>query len=953
MIQKGYYLSIFLVASVLCIAGEPAAPGGTSRVLHIDCGFYSPSNPPWRAAHDEAIVEEGYGYAVRGRSFRGGGGHCWFFDRGGFTITCPRGVAGRLYLHFIDLSNNSRRQSVTVCGEYREIIEDFLEPAGKWRVYEIKPAHTADGRMTVELACLAGANAVVSRIDFVPKGVPDALIPEVVPDYDDPKWQIENDWRRQERTRRLRVGSRAAVAGVLARGDLLLKDLRQQGARDAAEAAGLKLAECRRLFDALCRREDGGAKIAPGWAQLYRKARYAVRDAAFANPCLDFDELLFVKRYTPAIGHQCSHHVGSAQRPGGDLCILRGLRPDGEVRSVIKDRLPVGAIGRPDLSFDGRRVLFPYAAPRPKPTPYPYGKPGLVGGACLDYQVYEVGIDGDDLRQLTHGPAENTEPCYLPGGRICFTSSRCSKFVQCGDWAIVFSLCSMASDGSDVRPMTLAKEGEWFPSVLDDGRILYMRWEYVMKPFNTIQYLWTVYPDGNRAMLAYGDHFAFSPGPLSFIEARQVPDTTWVMATGAAHHNSGAGPIVMVDLDSPRATPGSLVRVTPEVRYPETAEMRGRGPSAGGWYNSPYPLSEKHYLACYSFEPNDGAPAGYGIYLMDIHGNKELIYRDRTHSAYSPMPVRPRPEPGVPAGMPRTGGKKRTGTLVMLDVYEGLEGVPRGKVKHLRILETIAKREHSIPQRLDVGIGSGWEPRRILGTVPVAEDGSAAFEVPADTSLFFEALDENYMDIRRMRSFTSVRPGETASCIGCHEDYDAAPMNKRPMALAGPPAKITPPPWGDVPMSFRDVVQPVLDRKCIACHDGAAGKSGGKKSGKAGHKSFDLTARHLVPAKGADNQSPGPPWPNTPHLVTASFVNLIKHVNFTKLSGYGGGNLPLAPYAVGSHRSALIKLLDGGHYKVKLTGDERRALVAWIDCNAPYLGSWDEYVARAEPESGL
>ena len=704
-----------------------------------------------------------------------------------------------------------------------------------------------------------------------------------------------------------------------------------------AETASAELAEHRRRFDALHEREDAGALVSGEWERLYRDARYAVREAVFANPLLGFEELLFVKRYTPPIGHQCSFHVGSAQQVGGDLCILRGLRPDGEVRSVLGDRLPAGAVGRPDLSYDARRVAFPYAAPRPEPTAYPYGKPGLVGGACLDYQVYEIGVDGSGLRRLTSGPSENTEPCYLPSGRICFTSSRCEKLVQCGDWAIVFSIFSMAADGSDVQPITLAKEGEWFPSILEDGRILYMRWEYVMKPFNTIQYLWTVHPDGSRAALAYGDHFSFSPGPLTFIEARQIPGTSRVIATGAAHHNSGAGPIVIVDLGSGRATPGSLVRVTPAVLYPETSEMGGRGPSSGGWYNSPYPLSEKHFLACYSFEPYDGSPAGYGIYLVDVHGNQELIYRDRERSSYGPIPLRARARPRVLAEAPRTSEGGDTGTMVMLNVYEGLEGVERGRIEYLRVLETIVKREHSIPQRLDVGIGSGWEPRRILGTVPVEEDGSAIFEVPADTALFFEALDEDFQDVRRMRSFTSVRSGEIVSCIGCHEDYHAAPGNRRPSAISRAPSRITPPPWGAIPMSFPEVVQPVLDRRCISCHDGTEGEG----------RSFDLTSRHLVLAEGADNQSPGPPWPNTPHLVSRSFVNLLPYVDFTRLSGYGGGNLPLAPYAVGSHRSPLVELLDAGHHGVQLEPDERRAIVAWIDCNAPYLGGWDEYVVGA------
>ena len=936
------FLSAIILASIaVCAEAAPSkGPGGVSRVFHVDCGIYAPGNPAWKAEHDDAILADGYGYSVVGNSYRGGSAHayCWFFtQRGSITIQCPKRTRGTLFLHCIDLSNNQRRQTITVCGKYTDTIAGFLEPAGKWLEYALTEEDTATGRIDVAIVNGGGANAVISRIDFVPAGMKDALLPERDASPTTPEAMVEWDWRRQERTQRRRPGSRAAVADVLRRGEALLADLIPRVADDSARRNAIdkargELAKCRRRFDEL-------ADNTPlrEWEKLYLRSRWAVRNAAFSNPLLDFDELLFVKRHTPRIAHQCSHHVGSSQVPGSDLCVLSGLKPDGAVRSLLGKRLPEGAIGRPDLSADARRVVFPYAAPRPTPTAYPYGRPGEVGGACLDYQVYEIDVDGGGLRQLTTGPSENTEPCYLPDGRICFTSSRCGRLVQCGDWAIVFSLYTMNSDGSDVRSITEAKEGEWFPSVLDDGRIIYMRWEYVLKPFNTIQYLWTVHPDGTGARLAFGDHFSYSPGPLSFIEARQVPGTQKVIVTGAAHHNAGVGPICMVDLSRNRGDAAGLTRLTPEVGYPETSEMSGTVSSAG-WYNAPYPLAEQHYLACYSYEPAHNASAGYGIYLMDVFGNRELIYRDAELSCYSPIPLRPRRTRPVLAPAIESRENSAVGTAMMLDVYRGLPGVKRGTVKHLRVLETICKEEHSIPQRLDVGIGSGWDPRRILGTVPVEPDGSARFEIPADMPIFFQALDEDYKLIRGMRSFMNVKPGESVTCVGCHEEYATAPPNRMAAALRKPAAKIAPPPWGAVPVSFPKVVQPVLDRHCTDCHDGTNGDE----------KSFDLRGDRLVTAKGADNQSPGPPWPNTPHRVSASFVNLLPHVDFTRLSGYGGEKTPLGSHVVGSHRSQLFKTLDAGHYGVKLNAEDRRRLAAWIDCNAPYLGDWDEYVLQAK-----
>ncbi len=233
-----------------------------------------------------------------------------------------------------------------------------------------------------------------------------------------PEQTVERDWSRQEKLKQRAPGCREAVSDVLQRGEALLKDLAELGADEVVSQAAEKLAACRRRHDELAAREETDSDVAAEWDELYLRTRWIVRRAALNNPLLDFDELLFVKRFTPSVAHQCSHHVGSSQVPGGDLCVLSGLKPDGKVRSVLGDLLPSGAIGRPDLSFDARQIVFPYAAPRPNPTAYPHGLPGQVGGACLDYQLYEinVGSEGDSgtgLRKLTTGPHENTSKVYF------------------------------------------------------------------------------------------------------------------------------------------------------------------------------------------------------------------------------------------------------------------------------------------------------------------------------------------------------------------------------------------------------------------------------------------------------------------------------------------------------------------------------------------------------------
>jgi len=754
----------------------------------------------------------------------------------------------------------------------------------------------------------------------------------------------EADWARQERvTRGLSCDDAKALTGVLSRGRAMIADMRALGAAPEADGAAT-------VLDAVGKARTGAADV----RSLYMKARWALRELAFSNPCIDFDEIVFVKRQWPWCNHQCSHRVGEAQIPGANLCVLKGLSPDGEVREILGEAHAGGGIGRFDLSYDATRIVFPYAAPRPVPTKYGYGQPGVRGGACIMYDIYEIDMDGNNLRQLTDNPvSEDTEPVYLPDGRIAFMTSRDDRYVQCGDWALACGIYSMAADGSDLRRITEPKEGEFYPNMLEDGRIMYTRWDYVMKGYNVIQQLWAVNPDGRGASLLFGDHYAFSVGPIAFFEARQIPGTRMVICTGGAHHNTCAGPIMVLDLDQNRGTRTAMVNVTPEVGYPEInsrvfrevvyEELAGKGVSntrnATGWYSSPYPLSEKHFLVAASFEPNNAARAGYGLYLMDIHHNRELIYRFKDASCYSPMPLRPRRRPRVIPDMVKGVDPDTPATLIVSDVYQGLPGVRRGAVKYLRVLETHSKTVRTRPQRCDVGVNSGWDIRGVLGTVPVEEDGSARFLAPPYKQLFFEALDEDYLEIRRMRNFMNVMPGEKVSCVGCHEPPGTAPMQALPgtlMAMKHPPSPITPPPWGTGGLGFEEVVQPVLDRHCVRCHDGTGAKG----------KAFNLRSGKMVSAPvGYDRDHA----PHAQHLVSEAFLNLLKFVSYIRVGGYQGEKLPLAPNATGSRQSVLMKHLQKGHNNVELALAEWRALAAWIDCNAPYYGGWDEIVLPEMP----
>lgn len=761
--------------------------------------------------------------------------------------------------------------------------------------------------------------------------------------------RIEADWLRQEQViRKADPATRQAVEAALMRARLAEADLARRG-RGEAQALRCELD----TVAAALSTTDG----ADAWRGLYCRTRWALRTALLAHPRLGDGKLLYVRRQWPYFNHQCAHRVGEAQIPGANLCVLTGLGGDGAVRTILDAATAQGGIGRPDLSFDATRIVFPYARPRATPTKFPSGgghggydpsnptdSTSYRGGACHMYDICTVGVDGTGLTRLTtDDAAEDTEPCWMPDGRVLFTSSREGRLVQCGDWALVFGLWSMAADGGDLRKVGEPQDSEFYPSLLEDGRILYTRWDYVMKAYNVIQPLWTVFPDGRRSQLAYGEWYAFSRGPIALFEGRQIPGTRLVVAVGAAHHNTGVGPIMVVDLDKNRQGPSGMVNLTPWVGYPECSGMldertdRSQGDhplipthaSAAGWYASPYPLDDGHFLVSYSFDKSSTAKAGFGIYLLDRFGNQELLHRETDASCYAPMPLAPRPVPALIPDLVRGVDPATPGRLMVQDVNEGLDGLPRGTARFLRVIEVQTKNRHTNPHRCDVGVNSGWDLRNVLGTVPIEDDGSAFFEVPSGRLILLEALDADHLELQRMRNYMNLMPGETQGCIGCHEVPGRSPAQASRMAKAmrKAPVAITPPPWGAGPMCFKRVVQPVLDRHCIRCHDGGTDKD----------HAMDLRGLQQVVAPKGHDADEGPQ-----HLVSDAFLELLKHVEYAKVGGYQGPKLPFKPGASGSRASALMKLLAKDHHGVRLPPADWQALAAWIDCNAPYFGSYDE-----------
>lgn len=600
---------------------------------------------------------------------------------------------------------------------------------------------------------------------------------------------------------------------------------------------GVELREIARQVQSLAPDDRGGL------GALEKRAHWAVRRMALANPLLDFDSILFVKRAPATLPHISDQYYGWWSRPGGGIYVLEHFKSDTPQLRCLTNGWPEGSFLRPDLSYDGRRILFAYCRYYPHVSEMEkVDKTKLPADAF--YQIYEMRVDGTGVRQLTHGRYDDFDARYLPDGDIAFLSTRKGAFLQCtavntaatlartlpdsyvrcgGDSkrpCAVYTLHRMNASGLNMRPISAFETFEYTPSVADDGRILYTRWDYIDRFNGHFFSLWSANQDGTNPRLVYGN---YTVKPQAILEARSVPNSRKILFTAGAHHSITGGALALLDPSKGNEGEAPLTRLTPEVPFPETEEWDDT------YYANPYPLSEDVYLASWSrhrLPPHAGSTQikdhrnpvnAMGIYLCDRYGNLELLHRDEALSSMYPIPVRPRVKPPVhPSDVDWNGDQE--GSLLVQDIYQGLADVTRGAVKRLRIVAVPPKTQPHMNQPC-IGVSAEDPGKYVLGTVPVAPDGSAFFRIPSGVPVFFQALDEKGMAVQTMRSLTYVLPNQTLSCIGCHESRDQTPpAGGVPLALARGPSKLTPGPAGSWPLRFDRLVQPVLDESCVACH---------------------------------------------------------------------------------------------------------------------------------------
>jgi hypothetical protein len=689
------------------------------------------------------------------------------------------------------------------------------------------------------------------------------------------------------------------------------------------------------LRERLAALSSAGAKSDdPRWAELYLDACGERRLARLRTHQELLRRVVFTKHYDLGGSHYAyTEGQSDAQnekhfKPGAALCLLELDNGESTVRTLLED--PQGVIRDPDTSCDGKRILFSWKK--------------LLDED--DYHLYEMTVADGRARQLTSGLGfADYEGAYLPGGDIIFNSTRCVQTVDCW-WTEVSNLFTCDRDGRYMRQLGFDQVHTNYPTVTPDGRVLYTRWDYSDRGQMYPQGLFQTNPDGTGQTEVYGNNSWF---PTTILHARAIPDTSKIVCIFTGHHTLQKGWLGIVDPRRGRQENRGTQLVAP-VRETPAVQVDEYGQS-GDQFQHPYPLSETEFLA--GFRP-DGAER-FGIYWVSIDAKRELLASDDGVSCNQPVPLTSRPEP--PARPNLVDYRKESATVYLQDVCRGpgMAGVDRKAVKSLRVI-ALEFRAAGIGYNVNrgpagwsdvstpVSIEGSWDVKRVLGTAKIHEDGSACFSVPPRTPLYFQALDGKGQAIQSMRSWVSLQPGETASCVGCHEDKNTAPPVTRPSrAMAEGPKPLEPfygPPRG---FSFIREIQPILDKHCVQCHyldeppryaaDGSGGSPEGASQGSAPgvelKPSFSLRGIQTLDPKNERKWSDS--YKALADRRVANWINIQSAPPM------------LPPYHAGASQSRLIRMLeDGSHYGVRLSQPELDRFVVWIDLLVPYCGDYTE-----------
>ena len=645
------------------------------------------------------------------------------------------------------------------------------------------------------------------------------------------------------------------------------------------------------------------------------------REALLANPLLDFDKLLVVKRRPVKkgkagdpdrsrgwdMGFPRSSYGHSNLKRGAfesEIAVLSLAGAGGKLTTLYRPAKN-SYIGEVDLHHTGKRLLF------------------TMRDVKGNFQIHEIGADGSSPRQISRGDqtdVHNYDACYLPCGDIVFSSTACFQGVPCNK-SNVAVLYRMKSDGRGVRQLCFEQDHDFTPTVLDNGRVMYLRWEYSDLPHTFSRILFHMNPDGTGQMAHYGSN---SYWPNAIFSAKGIPGRpTMFVGVVAGHHESyRTGELVLFDVSRGRhEAAGAVQRIGGygKMVEPIIADKL----TADSWpkFAAPLPLGDpatgrgagRYFLVTAKLDRT----SPWDVYLVDVFDNRLRLGHADGWALLEPIPLRASRHPRVIPDKIEPGAT--IATVVLTDVYQGsgLAGVPRGTVRKLRLITYHFCYQGLGGQYDRVGLDGPWDVRQVLGTVPVEADGSAAFRIPANLPIGVQPLDAEGKALQQMRSWFVGMPGEVVSCIGCHEPLNTISPIRPSLAGRRGPSTLTPFYGPRRGFSFAREVQPVLDRYCVGCHNGAKRRDG-----------RTIPDLRRAPEKKVRQGHFSPSYMTLRSRVRTGTLEPDMHM--------------LAVGDLHADTTELVQMLRKGHNGVTLDDEAWDRLITWIDLSTPAHGTWRE-----------
>ena len=631
----------------------------------------------------------------------------------------------------------------------------------------------------------------------------------------------------------------------------------------------------------------GDASTAAAWQTRYDELQY--KALVTDNPYIDFTEVLAVRRNQKTLGLPQNWQGNTSVNPKMENELIRFEIKNKSAATTLYKPAEPWFVGDVNLHFNADRLLFSSI------------------GKNNRWQVFELKL-GESVPSVvtpeTYPDIDNYNGIYLPDGRIIYDSTSPFVGVPCvGGADHVANLHLLSADRKNVRRLCFEQDNDWYPTMLSDGRVMFLRWEYTDSAHYFSRVLMSMNPDGTNQIEYYGSN---SYWPNSTFYAKPLPgETNKFVGIVTGHHGvPRMGELVLFDLANGRQEHTGAIQRIPGYGIPVQDKIVDELVNAS-WpkFLHPLPIADKYFLV--SSQTQGGA--NWGIYLVDVFDNRVLLREEPGWAMLEPIPLKKTPTPPIIPDRVKLDAK--TATVAIQDIYTGraLTGVPRGTVKALRVYQ-YEYSYRNMGGHYAVGMEGPWDVRRLLGTVPVHSDGSSYFEIPANTPVSIQPLDVEGKALQLMRSWMVGMPGERVSCIGCHDDQNnGAVAPKLTVASQQAPAKLKP--WYGPTRGFGFIreVQPVLDKYCVGCHDG----------------------------KEADR----PRFDDSTGRFPKSYNELHPYV---RRNGPEGDYNVLTPLEFHADTSDLVQMLRKGHYNVKLEAEAWDRIITWIDLNVPALGTWKE-----------